>query len=140
MIDDMASIRAGARERRRHYSAEHEKLANADEVAIAILPYLRGKVATTRRSIGHYNASDDVIEFVNSNYAPELAALGTSCPDHFIRTRIAPLYVEWDPKKSIGAEASDLLWSGALSRTYTDYYNRTRKPFSCLSRGDPRLC
>src|SRR5687767_6314599 len=79
----------------------HRKLANAEEVAVAIQPYLRGQVATTRRSIGHYNASDDVMQFVNSNQAPELAALGTSCPDHFIRTRIAPLYVEWDPKDNV---------------------------------------
>jgi NAD(P)-dependent dehydrogenase (short-subunit alcohol dehydrogenase family) len=64
------------------------------------------------------------MEFVNSKYAPELAALGTSCPDHFIRTRIAPLYVEWDPKTSI-ADLKQAITSG-LERyrvTYTDYYN-----------------
>ena len=41
------------------------------------------------------------MQFVNSKYAPELAALGTSCPDHFIRTRIAPLYVEWNPEERV---------------------------------------
>ena len=90
----------------------------------AILPYLRGKVATTRRSIGHYDASDDVMQFVNSKHAPELAALGTSCPDHFIRTRIAPLYVEWDPKSDIeeleaGDYPADSIVIGKHTRSIT---------------------
>src|SRR5688572_27731095 len=64
------------------------QVPHASETAASVLPYLRGRVAATRRSIGHYAASDDVTRFVNSNHARELAALGTSCPDHFIRTRI----------------------------------------------------
>ena len=51
------------------------------------------------------------MQFVNSNYAPELAALGTSCPDHFIRTRIAPLYVEWNPESSL-ADLKQAIVSG----------------------------
>ncbi|MEJ7609268.1 MAG: class II aldolase/adducin family protein, partial [Bryobacteraceae bacterium] len=79
----------------------HPQREDAQKVAEAIFPYLRGKVATTRRSIAHYDASEDVLRFANSANAPALAALGTSCPDHFIRTRIAPLYVDWNPAGSI---------------------------------------
>lgn len=106
----------------------YQKLPNAEEVAVAVLPYLRGQVATTRRSIGHYNASDDVVQFVNSNQAPELAALGTSCPDHFIRTRIAPLYVEWDPKSDL-ASLKAAIKSGLerYRKTYTEYYNANKE-------------
>ena len=131
MIDDMGVFvqeheqKAGAN---LFGGAKYESLPNAADIAIAIQPYLRGRVATTRRSIGHYNASADVMQFVNSNQAPELAALGTSCPDHFIRTRIAPLYVDWDPKTGI-AELKQSIVSG-LERyraTYTEYYNANKE-------------
>ncbi len=125
MIDDMGQFVQEHEQKAPLFGGpKHESLSNAQEVAVSIFPYLRGRVATTRRSIGDYNASSDVMEFVNSNYAPELAALGTSCPDHFIRTRIAPLYVEWNPKASI-AELKQAISSGLESyrQTYTDYYD-----------------
>ena len=132
MIDDMGQfVQEHERKAPLFGGSKHESLPNAQDVAVSILPYLRGRVATSRRSIGHYNASADVMEFVNSNYAPELAALGTSCPDHFIRTRIAPLYVEWNPKASI-AELKQAITSG-LERyrlTYTDYYDANKEPES----------
>ena len=71
----------------------------ATSVAAAILPFLRGPVSSNRRLIGHYESSEDVMEFANSRWAQELSALGTSCPDHFLRTRICPMYVPWDPQK-----------------------------------------
>jgi rhamnose utilization protein RhaD (predicted bifunctional aldolase and dehydrogenase)/NAD(P)-dependent dehydrogenase (short-subunit alcohol dehydrogenase family) len=129
MIDDMGQfVQEHEKKAPLFGGSKYESLSNAQEVAVSILPYLRGRVATTRRSIGHYNASADVMEFVNSKYAPELTALGTSCPDHFIRTRIAPLYVEWDPKKSV-ADLKQAITTG-LERyrvTYTDYYNANRE-------------
>ena len=63
----------------------------------AILPYLRGSVSSNRRVIAHYEDSDDALEFANSRWAEELSAMGTSCPDHFLRTRICPMFVPWDP-------------------------------------------
>jgi rhamnose utilization protein RhaD (predicted bifunctional aldolase and dehydrogenase)/NAD(P)-dependent dehydrogenase (short-subunit alcohol dehydrogenase family) len=66
-----------------------------DEVAAAILPFLRGAVSTTRRVIAHYDRSDAALAFANSNWAPDLCAMGTSCPDHFLRTRICPMFVGW---------------------------------------------
>src|SRR4051812_15063958 len=91
---------------------EHEQRANrptfggaavtaavADvESAIAdVFPHLRGAVSSNRRVIGHFDASAEAIEFANSAWAQELCGLGTSCPDHFLRTRISPMFIPWDP-------------------------------------------
>jgi rhamnose utilization protein RhaD (predicted bifunctional aldolase and dehydrogenase)/NAD(P)-dependent dehydrogenase (short-subunit alcohol dehydrogenase family) len=68
------------------------------ESAIAeIFPHLRGAVSSNRRVIGHYDASDEAIAFANSAWAEQLCELGTSCPDHFLRTRISPMFVGWNP-------------------------------------------
>jgi rhamnose utilization protein RhaD (predicted bifunctional aldolase and dehydrogenase)/NAD(P)-dependent dehydrogenase (short-subunit alcohol dehydrogenase family) len=89
--------------------------ADRASIVAAILPYLRGVVSSNRRTIAHWDASDDALTFAGSSWAEELCALGTSCPDHFLRTRISPMYVPWDPapadiatlKNRIGACATD---------------------------------
>src|SRR5215472_4543499 len=68
---------------------------NRRELALEILPFLRGRVSTKNRYIASFSDADDVMQFVNSVDARELAYLGTSCPDHFIRTKIRPLFVPW---------------------------------------------
>jgi len=68
-----------------------------DEVVTAILPHLRGAVSSNRRVIAHVDRSEDALAFANSTWAEDLCALGTSCPDHFLRTRISPLFVPWSP-------------------------------------------
>ncbi len=72
------------------------------EVISQILPWLRGQVSQQNRFIATIETTQDVLEFVNSHDAKRLAELGTSCPDHFLRTKIKPLYVDWNP------EAEDL--------------------------------
>jgi rhamnose utilization protein RhaD (predicted bifunctional aldolase and dehydrogenase)/NAD(P)-dependent dehydrogenase (short-subunit alcohol dehydrogenase family) len=62
-----------------------------------VLPYLRGAVSSNRRTIAHWNQSEDALAFANSTWAEPLCSLGTSCPDHFLRTRISPMFVPWDP-------------------------------------------
>jgi rhamnose utilization protein RhaD (predicted bifunctional aldolase and dehydrogenase)/NAD(P)-dependent dehydrogenase (short-subunit alcohol dehydrogenase family) len=61
----------------------------------AILPFLRGAVSSNRRVVAHFEGGDDALTFANSRWAESLCELGTSCPDHFLRTRISPLYVPW---------------------------------------------
>ena len=61
-----------------------------------ILPYLRGAVSSNRRVIAHYDGGEDAITFANSQWAESLCQMGTSCPDHFLRTRISPLYVPFN--------------------------------------------
>ncbi len=69
------------------------------EIAVSILPTLRGMVSSNRRVIAHYADHEDALAFANSNWARELSALGTSCPDHFLRTRVCPMFIPWDPPK-----------------------------------------
>jgi rhamnulose-1-phosphate aldolase/alcohol dehydrogenase len=68
------------------------------EVISQILPWLRGQVSQQNRFIATIETTQDVLEFVNSHDAKRLAELGTSCPDHFLRTKIKPLYVDWNPE------------------------------------------
>src|SRR5215831_737250 len=68
-----------------------------DAKAAAILPVLRGGVSSNRRVIAHWDGSEDALRFANSAWAEALCALGTSCPDHFLRTRICPMFVPWNP-------------------------------------------
>jgi len=71
--------------------------AGRHAIFAAILPWLRGQVSQDKRVVGTVQEDDAILRFVDSHDAPRLAALGTSCPDHFLRTKIKPLYVDWDP-------------------------------------------
>ncbi|HEV3278724.1 MAG TPA: bifunctional rhamnulose-1-phosphate aldolase/short-chain dehydrogenase [Terriglobia bacterium] len=80
--------------------------ARADRAALALelLPFVRGRICLRERRIGSYGGAAEVLRFVNSNDAEPLARLGTSCPDHFIRTKIRPLFVDWNPQsEDLGA-------------------------------------
>jgi rhamnose utilization protein RhaD (predicted bifunctional aldolase and dehydrogenase)/NAD(P)-dependent dehydrogenase (short-subunit alcohol dehydrogenase family) len=84
--------------------AQYQPLAERAQVTTQILPTLRGVLSSNRRIIAHYTDSDDALTFANSKWCAELSALGTSCPDHFLRTRVCPMYVKWDPAaEDVGA-------------------------------------
>ena len=70
-------------------------------LALEVAPYLRGRVSSQNRWISSFSDAPDVLQFVNSAHAEELAYLGTSCPDHFIRTKIRPMFVPWPKNGSI---------------------------------------
>src|SRR5207302_9401918 len=74
-----------------------EPVPDRKEIAAAILPALRGIMSSNRRVIAHFTDDRDALQFAGGKWSKELAALGTSCPDHFLRTRICPLFVDWDP-------------------------------------------
>lgn len=97
-----------------------------DQIATAIFPYLRGQCATTRRNIGHFDRSPEAMAFINSADAKKLSALGTSCPDHFIRTRICPFYVEWNPQTGTIDQLKKAISTGlvAYRQNYSGYYNK----------------
>jgi len=78
---------------------EYQAVQDRRNIAIQILPALRGAVSSNRRVIAHYADDDDALNFSGSKWAKELSVLGTSCPDHFLRTRVCPWYLEWDPAK-----------------------------------------
>ncbi|HKN73846.1 MAG TPA: bifunctional rhamnulose-1-phosphate aldolase/short-chain dehydrogenase, partial [Candidatus Acidoferrum sp.] len=79
----------------------HAMRQDREEIARSIFPVIRGLVSSEKRLIGSYSGSPEVLQFVDSNWAAELAHLGTSCPDHFIRTKIRPLFVDWNPTSDI---------------------------------------
>ena len=70
--------------------------ASREALVNGILPFLRGAVSSNRRVIAHYDGGEDAIAFANATWAESLCQMGTSCPDHFLRTRISPLYVPFD--------------------------------------------
>jgi rhamnose utilization protein RhaD (predicted bifunctional aldolase and dehydrogenase)/NAD(P)-dependent dehydrogenase (short-subunit alcohol dehydrogenase family) len=91
-----------------------------EATAAAILPYLRGVVSSNRRVVGHWDSSEDALTFANSAWAEELGQLGTSCPDHFLRTRICPMFVPWQPKTEGLSELRERI--RARASTYRDEY------------------
>ena len=78
---------------------ETSPVADRRKIATQILPALRGAMSSNRRVIAHYTDDPDALLFAGSKWSKELSNLGTSCPDHFLRTRICPLFVRWDPAK-----------------------------------------
>jgi rhamnulose-1-phosphate aldolase/alcohol dehydrogenase len=108
------------------------------EVFVAILPWLRGRVSQQRRFIGTVQDDARILRFVNSHDAPRLAELGTSCPDHFLRTKIKPLYVDWNPQAEDLANLKEKLSAGLekYRADYAAYYERCRHPNSPAMR-DP---
>ena len=76
-------------------------LENHLSLAREIFPFLRGRVSAKQRLIGSFSDLPEILRFVNSSDAQEFAHLGTSCPDHFIRTKIRPLFVPWNPQPNL---------------------------------------
>ena len=99
-----------------------------DEALAQILPWLRGQVSQQKRFIGTVQSDDTILRFVNSKDAARLAELGTSCPDHFLRTKIKPLYVDWNPQTGDVAGLKKLLASGIeeYRKDYAKYYEKCK--------------
>ncbi|WP_432829081.1 bifunctional aldolase/short-chain dehydrogenase [Dactylosporangium sp. CA-092794] len=106
------------------------------ERAAALMPLLRGLVSTDRRQVGHFRDDDVVLGFAGSAELPRLAALGTSCPDHFLRTKVRPLVL--DPGGGTEERIREL--HEAYRADYAAYYQRHAAPDSPPMRGaDPAI-
>jgi rhamnulose-1-phosphate aldolase/alcohol dehydrogenase len=139
-------------EKAARYLAAHDKGANtfggakfqnleesqAKRTLLDILPKLRGMVSQKKRFIGTVQSDKTILEFVNSHDAPRLAELGTSCPDHFLRTKIKPLYVDWNPQTENTENLLAKLESGIKQyrQDYAAYYEACKHPNSPAMR-DP---
>src|SRR5262245_7685782 len=114
-------------------------MAAVDRQAIAatILPGLRGAVSADRRVVGHFEPSDEALEFANALWAPNLCDLGTSCPDHFLRTRISPMFVPWDPAREDVAALQRTIADRlvAYRQAYVAYYDAHKDAESPRLRG-----
>jgi rhamnose utilization protein RhaD (predicted bifunctional aldolase and dehydrogenase)/NAD(P)-dependent dehydrogenase (short-subunit alcohol dehydrogenase family) len=101
------------------------------DLAVQISPFLRGRISTQRRWISSFTDAADVLQFINSAHAKEMAFLGTSCPDHFIRTKIRPLFVPWAANESIDDLKQHIEVSLAEYREqYRAYYHSFGTPDS----------
>jgi rhamnulose-1-phosphate aldolase/alcohol dehydrogenase len=108
--------------------------------AAKVAPILRGFCSSERKMIGHYTDDARVMEFINSNDLDKLAPLGTSCPDHFLRTKISPLVLELDPNEDLSdMEAIKAKLTPAFEayrEMYKEYHNTCKKANSPAMR-DP---
>ncbi|MES4903617.1 MULTISPECIES: bifunctional aldolase/short-chain dehydrogenase [unclassified Streptomyces] len=121
----------------------YEPLPEADRRAraAALAPVLRGLASMDRPQVGHYNDSDAVLDFVSRAEHPRLAALGTSCPDHFLRTKVRPLVLDLPPTAPLDETIARLKELHTAYRTdYQAYYERHATPDSPAMRGaDPAI-
>ena len=101
--------------------------ADRRELASKIAPFLRGRISAKHRFIASFSDAPDVLQFIDSVDARELAFLGTSCPDHFIRTKIRPLFVPWGADEDLNGLKNQI--DIALSE-YRDQYRQYYKTFA----------
>jgi rhamnulose-1-phosphate aldolase/alcohol dehydrogenase len=102
------------------------------DILIKLLPRLRGMVSQANRFIGTVHITNQVLQFVNSFDAPRLAEIGGSTPDYFLRTKIKPLYVDWDPQNETYENLLEKLENGLAHyrADYTAYYETCKHPNS----------
>ncbi|MEU3955291.1 bifunctional aldolase/short-chain dehydrogenase [Streptomyces achromogenes] len=123
--------------------AGYEALPGAErrERAAALAPYVRGLASQDRPQVGHFDDSDVVLDFLARAEHPRLAALGTSCPDHFLRTKVRPLVLDLPPTAPLEDAVARLRELHAAYREeYAAYYRRHARPDSPAMRGaDPAI-
>ena len=109
--------------------------------AATLAPVIRGLASTDKPQLGHFTDSAAVLEFTGSERMPELAALGTSCPDHFLRTKVRPMVLDLPPSaplEDVIARLREL--HAAYRQEYRAYYERYATPDSPPMRGaDPAI-
>ncbi len=110
--------------------AIHDTLSaeKRQQVAQQLMPEIRGLISGGQYQAGHFDDSPEVLDFVSSQQMPALAALGTSCPDHFLRTKIRPLIVDFNPAAN-DIEATLKALPEALEqyrKDYARYYDRCK--------------
>lgn len=120
--------------------AKYESLSLRErESALAqLLPWLRGKVSGKKRLVATVQSDGPILRFVGSHDAQRLAELGTSCPDHFLRTKIKPLFVDWNPQTGDMTSLKAGLEAGLdrYRRDYAAYYEKCKRADSPAMR-DP---
>ncbi len=106
--------------------------------AASIAPILRGYCSSQTKMVGHFTDDDKVLDFVNSNDLGRLAPLGTSCPDHFLRTKIRPLLLNLGPEEDLNNLAAVKSKVNPLyeeyRKMYSDYYDECKRPDSPAMR------
>ncbi|MEU2129808.1 bifunctional aldolase/short-chain dehydrogenase [Streptomyces sp. NPDC018352] len=111
------------------------------ERAAALAPLIRGLASTDRPQVGHFTDTEPVLDFLARTEHPRLAALGTSCPDHFLRTKVRPLVLDLPSDAPLDVAAVRLKeLHGEYREAYRAYYERHASPDSPAMRGaDPAI-
>ncbi|GGV85588.1 short-chain dehydrogenase [Streptomyces gelaticus] len=111
------------------------------ERAAALAPLIRGLASTDRPQVGHFTDTEPVLDFLSRTEHPRLAALGTSCPDHFLRTKVSPLVLDLPADAPLDEAAARLKELHEQYReAYRGYYERHASPDSPAMRGaDPAI-
>ncbi len=119
--------------------ARYHALSEADQhkTLVTVLPWLRGRLGQEKRLIATVEQDAAVQDFINSEHAGRLAELGTSCPDHFLRTKIKPLYIDWNPQQETVPTLLEKLEAGLgqYQEDYSAYYEACKRPDSPAMRG-----
>jgi rhamnulose-1-phosphate aldolase/alcohol dehydrogenase len=112
--------------------------ADRQQILVEILPWLRGQVSSDKRLVATVQDDEKMLRFVCSRDGARLAELGTSCPDHFLRTKIKPLFTNWNPQNGDVESLKITLVEGLIEyrKDYEAYYNRCKRPDSPAMR-DP---
>ncbi len=110
------------------------------EKAATLMPVLRGLCSSENRMIGHFSDSETIMQYINSNDLERLAPMGTSCPDHFLRTKIQPMVLELDKNHDLAQKQDTLNQLKPAFKTYREeykaYYDSCKKDNSPAMR-DP---
>ena len=101
-----------------------QRAHNRKEIAAQMLPYLRGALATQSAPSATTRIAEDALRSPISAWGPQLSQLGTSCPDHFLRTRIRPMFVDWNPKRTVATLARSKKAPRNIAATTADYYQK----------------
>lgn len=105
--------------------------------AAALIPVLRGLASSEKRMIGHFTDSDTVLEFINSNDLDRLAPMGTSCPDHFLRTKIQPLVLNLETSEDVNDTGTIL---SKLEGQFEQYRNEYKEYYeNCKHDNSPAI-
>jgi rhamnulose-1-phosphate aldolase/alcohol dehydrogenase len=111
---------------------------NRAKQAAALAPVLRGFCSSSKNMVGHFSDEERVLQFINSRDLDRLAPMGTSCPDHFLRTKISPLVLNLMPTEDLGDTASVKAKLApafeAYRKMYADYYAECKHPNSPAMR------
>ena len=119
---------------------KYQRLVETDRrrIQAEVLPFLRGQISTGKRFVGTVQDDEKMLRFVNSHDGQRLADLGTSCPDHFLRTKIKPFFVDWDPATGDIGKLKSAISEGLVQyrKDYQAYYDNCKRPDSPAMR-DP---
>jgi len=136
-IDEMGEFIRSHQERKGALfgGINHSPRGDREQVAAAILPALRGAISSNRRVVAHYTDNPDALTFAGSEWCLPLSALGTSCPDHFLRTRVCPVVIPWDPAKE-----DTVALKGRIQESVVGYREEYRKYYQAWAvPGSPKL-